>query len=190
MRNEKELLIDCLERLNGSGIPYMLTGSMASNYWGIPRSTHDIDFVLVLRPTDVPAILAAFKDGFFIQPESVRQAFHPPRQFNAIDDLSAMKVDFWLLGENEYEQQAFSRRIQISLFDRPAWMPTAEDVILHKLYWNKLTPSQRQLDDAAGIRAVQGDMLDREYLERWAVKLNIQSSLNDLLSGKINPKNT
>jgi hypothetical protein len=26
MRSEKELLIDCLRRLNGSGIPYMFDG--------------------------------------------------------------------------------------------------------------------------------------------------------------------
>ena len=39
--NERELLVDCLRRLNRSGITYYLTGSMASNYWGIendPRS--------------------------------------------------------------------------------------------------------------------------------------------------------
>jgi prepilin-type processing-associated H-X9-DG protein len=32
---EKELLIDTLRRLNRIEIPYMLTGSMASNYWGM-----------------------------------------------------------------------------------------------------------------------------------------------------------
>ena len=41
--NERELLVDCLRRLNRSGITYYLTGSMASNYWGIPRTTHDLD---------------------------------------------------------------------------------------------------------------------------------------------------
>ena len=49
MRTERELLVDCLERLNHLGVPYMLVGSMASNYWGIPRTTHDLDFVLVLQ---------------------------------------------------------------------------------------------------------------------------------------------
>jgi hypothetical protein len=34
MRTERELLIDCLERLNHLGVPYRLVGSMASNYWG------------------------------------------------------------------------------------------------------------------------------------------------------------
>ena len=35
---EQELLLDCLRRLNRAEITYYLTGSMASNYWGIPRT--------------------------------------------------------------------------------------------------------------------------------------------------------
>jgi hypothetical protein len=50
---ERELLIDCLGRLNGLGVAYMVTGSMASNYWGIPRTTHDLDFVVQLPPSAV-----------------------------------------------------------------------------------------------------------------------------------------
>ena len=42
-------------------------------------------------------------------------------------------------------------RQPVTLFDAPAWIATAEDVILHNLYWNRLTPSQRQLGDAAGV---------------------------------------
>jgi hypothetical protein len=53
MRTERDLLVDCLARLNRLGIGYMLAGSMASNYWGVPRSTHDLDFVLRLRPDSV-----------------------------------------------------------------------------------------------------------------------------------------
>ena len=47
---EQELLLDCVRRLNASGVDYMLTGSMASNAWGIPRTTHDLDFVVQLPP--------------------------------------------------------------------------------------------------------------------------------------------
>jgi hypothetical protein len=35
--NERELLVDCLRRLNATEVTYYLTGSMASNYWGIPH---------------------------------------------------------------------------------------------------------------------------------------------------------
>ena len=40
MRSEREFLVDVLGRLGTAGVDYMLTGSMAGNYWGIPRTTH------------------------------------------------------------------------------------------------------------------------------------------------------
>ncbi len=55
--NERELLIDCLRRLNRTGVTYYLTGSMASNYRGIPRSTHDLDFVVQMPTTAVARIV-------------------------------------------------------------------------------------------------------------------------------------
>jgi hypothetical protein len=190
MRTERELLIDCLERLNRVGVPYMLVGSMASNYWGIPRSTHDLDFVLVLQPADVDPLATAFGEGFFVQRESIRGAFAPPYQFNAIDEQSALKVDFWLLKDESFERCAFGRRQQVVLFDTPAWVSTAEDVILHKLYWHRLTPSDRQLLDAAGVYAVQADALDIPYLRRWSTVLGVEAELDALLAGKLKPKST
>ena len=56
---EQELLRDCLGRLNQARIPYMIVGSMASNYWGVPRSTHDIDFVIQYASNDVGRIVEA-----------------------------------------------------------------------------------------------------------------------------------
>ena len=49
MRSESQFLVDVLGRLKAAGVDSMLTGSMASNYWGIPRTTHDLDFVLVVQ---------------------------------------------------------------------------------------------------------------------------------------------
>ena len=163
MRSEKELLVDCLERLNRSGLCYMLTGSMASNYWGIPRTTHDLDFVLVMKPDQVDCRCGGVRRRFFIQPESVRSAFRPPFQFNVLDEQSALKADFWLLRDDAFERTAFGRRSPVTLFGVSAWIATAEDVTLHKLYWNRLTPSDRQLGDAAGVYAVQSDALDVGY---------------------------
>ncbi|MHB8899530.1 MAG: hypothetical protein ACYC6Y_12345 [Thermoguttaceae bacterium] len=190
MRSEGEFLVDVLARLNAVGVDYMLTGSMASNYWGIPRTTHDLDFVLVLKADQVDRLIAVFDPGFFLQPESVRSAFRPPFQFNVLDEQSALKADFWILRDNAFEQTAFSRRVQVTLFGVAAWIATAEDVILHKFYWNQLSPSQRQLGDAAGVYAVQSDMLDADYLRRWAVSLGVQRDLEDLVTGKIRPKTT
>jgi hypothetical protein len=190
MRTERELLVDCLERLNLLGVPYMLVGSMASNYWGIPRTTHDLDFVLVLRRAEVEPLAAAFAEGFFLQRESIQTAFSPPHQFNALDEQSALKVDFWLLKDDPFERVAFQRRHEVSLFGTPAWITTAEDVILHKFYWHTISPSDRQLLDAAGVYAIQVDALDTSYLRHWAPILGVEQLLDALVSGKNKPKST
>jgi hypothetical protein len=36
-----------LSRLN---VPYMLTGAVAVSYYGAPRTTHDIDVVILITP--------------------------------------------------------------------------------------------------------------------------------------------
>ncbi len=74
---EQELLLDCLRRLNSTRIPYMIVGSMASNFWGVPRSTHDIDFVVEFQLSDVPKFMKAFEEQFFIQEHSIRAALLP-----------------------------------------------------------------------------------------------------------------
>jgi hypothetical protein len=190
LMTEQELLVDCLVRLNRIGVKYMLTGSMASNYWGVPRTTHDLDFVVRFPLTDVPSIVAAFQADFFIHEPSVRAAFEPPFQFNAIDTRSALKIDFWLLGEDPFEQEVFVRRTPLTLFGTPAWIATAEDVILHKLYWHSITPSDRQLHDAAGVAAVQAGLLHVSYLRRWAGHLSVSTLLEDVLAGRIRVKST
>jgi len=187
---EKELLIDTLRRLNQTGIPYMLTGSMSSNYWGIPRTTHDLDYVVQLSEPVIRRFIEAFRGDFDIDEEAIRAACRPPYQFNAIDTRSPFKVDFWLLQPRLFDRCMFERRIKVNLFGETAWLCTAEDVILHKLYWNNINPSERQLGDAAGVVAVQNNALDVPYLNHWAAQLQVIDVLHDLLQGRIRPKQT
>ena len=188
--NERELLVDCLRRLNATGLTYYLTGSMATNYWGIPRTTHDLDFVVQLPPSAVPRVLDAFRGDFYIDEAAVRAAYQPPHQFNAIDTRSALKVDFWLPRPEPFDREMLRRRVQATLFRAPAWIATAEDVILHKLVWNRISPSDRQLGDAAGVVAVQAGVLDETYLKQWAQELKVTNELDRLLSDEIRPKQT
>ncbi len=187
---EQELLVDCLRRLNACETDYMLTGSMASNFWGIPRTTHDLDFVVALETDMISSFVKAFETDFFIQEPSVRAALKPPYQFNALDNRSALKVVFWVLRKEPFERQMFSRRRREELFGETAWISTAEDILLHKLYWHKLSPSDRQRGDATGIVAVQSNQLDQEYLSHWSVELGVEETLAKILSGEIRPKHT
>lgn len=187
---EQQLLVDALQRLNRAEVAYMLTGSMASNYWGIPRTTHDLDFVIQLPPANIPKMLATFQGDYYLDEPAIRAAFQPPWQFNAIDSRSALKIDFWLLRPDDFEQEMFRRRMKVPVFGEPAWIATKEDVILHKIYWHQITPSDRQLTDAAGVAAIQRASLDMPYLTERAARINATEVLRQILEGAIKPKTT
>ncbi|MCB1126694.1 MAG: hypothetical protein KDM81_09380 [Verrucomicrobiae bacterium] len=187
---EADLLKDCLERLNRSGIDYRVTGSMASNYWGIPRTTHDLDFVLQLSPEAVPNLVRAFRQDFHLDEESVRAAKKPPYQFNAIDLRSSLKVDFWLPRGSLFDREVFNRRLPRTMLGVAAWVATAEDVILHKLLWNQLTPSERQCRDAAGVFQVQRGRLNLDHIEKWSKLIGVNEEWQAILEGRIRPKQT
>jgi hypothetical protein len=162
---------------------------MASNYRGIPRTTHGLDFVIQLPPS-VDKMVSAFSPDYFLEQAAVQAAYRPPHQFNAIDTRSALKVDFWLPGPAPFDREMLERRVHVTLFGEPAWITTAEDSISHKLLWNRITPSDRQLGDAAGVVAIQSEKLDLAYLKKWAELLSVSADLDRLLSGQIKPKRT
>ncbi len=53
---QQEFLKNVAARLQSAGLTYAITGSIASNYWGVPRLTHDVAVLLVLA---VPQITQA-----------------------------------------------------------------------------------------------------------------------------------
>ena len=84
---------------------------------------------------------------------------------------------------DDYEFERFGRRKRVTLFDQPAWIAAAEDVLLHKLRWHKISPTDRQLSDARGIFLVSGDILNREYLDHWAEQIEVTDLLRSVLEG-------
>jgi len=44
--NLEEILKNVLEKLNKHKIAYMVTGSFASNFYSIPRTTFDLDIII------------------------------------------------------------------------------------------------------------------------------------------------
>ena len=74
MSEELEVLKTVSQRLHRAGIPYMITGSTAANFYAVPRTTRDIDIVIEIKKEDAGRISNLFKDEFFVDPETVREA--------------------------------------------------------------------------------------------------------------------
>lgn len=164
-----------VDALEDAGVPYMLTGSFASSYYGHGRGTQDIDFVIMPTRERLRALVASFPDPtFYVDMEAALEALRDRGQFNVIDRENAYKADFIIQKDARFNQEEFDRRVHATVSGVPLTIATAEDVILSKLAWSKLGASLRQIEDAAGILALRADRLDRSYIEGWVEKLGLQ----------------
>jgi hypothetical protein len=80
--------------LEGAGIPYMLTGSFASVFYGSPRSTQDIDIVVSATPATLRALLLTMPASeYYLDIEAALDALKRESLFNVIDVKTGWKID-------------------------------------------------------------------------------------------------
>lgn len=172
MSDELDVLQSVTVQLEGAGIPYMVTGSMAANFYTVPRMTRDIDLVIELSERDVNRVTGLFQQEYYIDRDMVQRAVRDRAMFNMIHNALVVKVDCIVRKETEYRREEFARRREVSVAGQMVFIVSPEDLILSKLDWAKESRSQMQLDDVLNLlRSVQG--LDTEYLNRWADRLGL-----------------
>lgn len=176
--NEIDVLRDVCAKLEKAGIPYMLTGSLAMNYYAQPRMTRDIDIVVELGPADAARIISLFSPEYYISAEAVEYAAANEFMFNAIHNESVIKVDFIVKKSDEYRHVEFSRRERIKIGDFHVYMVSKEDLIISKLVWAKKSMSELQLRD---IKNLLGTGYNRRYLTEWVTKLGLDDLIREYL---------
>jgi hypothetical protein len=175
---QRAFLFEIARRLDGAGIPYMLTGSLALAAYAIPRMTRDIDIVVEIRPTDADRLVALFEKDCHIELGAVRRAAAERDMFNVIHDTWITKADFIVRKDEPYRKTEFDRRRTIDVEGTGLWVVAPEDLILSKLCWSRASPSERQQDDVRHLLAVEN--LDWAYLDRWARDLGVGEALRRL----------
>jgi len=178
--DQQELLIRTARILDALKIPYMVTGSFAVNFYGIPRTTHDIDLIVQIQVADTIRLAREFPTDFYADVQMMRQAIDQQFMFNVIDPSSGLKIDFWILKRDAYDVERFRRRRPQLVFGQTLVMPSPEDVILAKLLWYQDAPTDKHLSDARGVWEIQKDSMDLNYLRIWASKLGVTSWLEKL----------
>ncbi len=179
MSEELEVLKTVARRLDDLGIPYMVTGSMAVNYYAVPRMTRDIDVVVELSGGDADRLCEAFQDDFYVDRDAVRRVVEERGLFNLIHGVSVVKVDFVVRKESEYRREEFARRRRVRVEDQELSVVAPEDLIISKLDWARETRSEVQLADIRNLLAcVPG--LDDAYLAHWTDRLGLDTLYREL----------
>lgn len=179
--SQQQAVKEILGILDEVGTPYMVVGSYAASFHGLSRATHDLDLVIRLEPDSLRVLLDRLGDRFYWSIEAAERAVAQADMFNAIHHDSGLKVDFWVLGNDEFAETQFSRRQKVKFDGVECWVASPEDTVLSKLIWHKISGSERQISDVQAIIAVNMQHLDMDYIRTWAEKMGIIEALDRVI---------
>ena len=180
--SQKDFLAKLIAKLENSGIPYMISGSLGSSLHGEPRATNDIDLVIAPTVAQLNSFIQSLSTDYYVSPEAAQEAFRNRSMFNVIDHQTGWKADLLIRKDRAFSLEEFGRRISANILGVEVTVVSPEDAILSKLEWSKESESELQFRDALGIAVVQWDNLDRDYLRKWARELSVENLLETLLS--------
>ena len=135
----RESYSDALRRLvralNKTGIKYAVTGAAAVGYYGIPRSSMDIDVVMKgnLSDAQIEALAVALsRNGFATSKDEIRRAVTGDEvKFQAFDDKTGfLRVDVFL--ENSFG------RVADRIDGLKIWFRTFEELVAKKIQYGDL----------------------------------------------------
>ena len=102
---QPKLLARLLATMKEYHIDYMVTGSIVSSLQGEPRATHDIDIVVNISTSAIPALVAAFPlPDYYLDADSIKDAIEHRSMFNLLDTTEGDKIDFWILTDDPFDK--------------------------------------------------------------------------------------
>jgi len=184
-----ELIDTFIRPLISTGLPYAVTGSVASMAYGEPRLTNDIDLVLEIKTDDIPRLIAAFPEADFYLPPSEVIATEIVRgnrgHLNIISQHSLLKADVYLVSGEPLHRWAMENVRIIDIEGLPVAFTPPEYLIIRKLEFYREGGSQKHLRDIASMLVESSEIIDQAFLNHHLTALNLtaQYQLAQSLAG-------
>jgi len=161
--NTDDVMLKVANALNREKIPSMLVGAYSSNYYGMPRSTEDVDFVIHFESNLTADFAAVLGKEFEAERQLTFETNTGTQRQEFFVKGTEFKVELFRLSEDPFDQSRFKRRQLVVVEGTEIWFPTAEDVIVMKLRWGRA----KDRADVFDVMQVQRGKLDWQYIEKW-----------------------
>jgi hypothetical protein len=162
-----DISIRVVEILNEHRIPYMIVGSLATNYHSTIRSTKDADIVIQADLTGTARLIAKESQFLRLDPQLGFESVTATTRVMLRADEEEFVVELFQLSDDAHDRERFKRRKCVDWLDRPTWIATAEDSLITKLRWAQHARREKDIVDARNIIGVSGKAIDWPYVERW-----------------------
>ncbi len=163
-----EAVVEIVRILETLQIPYMLSGSLATNLYGVPRATEDADFVLQLEGGNRMRELAQrLPPQLYVEQQATFETITASQKYVCRLRGSKFQIELFRLTSDTYDQQRFSQRYRLETSYGAIWVPTVEDVVVNKLLWIQRANRVKDTDDVRNVIGVQQQHLDWDYVHHW-----------------------
>lgn len=158
IKGAKEV-VDFLKEKN---IPYFIIGGLATQQWGEPRTTHDIDITVLVDPRDLEIFLDSVFERFAPRIADARN-FALKNRVLLVKTKGGIPVDI-SLGIPGYEEVALKRAKPIDFPNVGTInLISPEDLIIHKCVAGR----PRDIEDVVSILIRQRLKLETKYIKKW-----------------------
>ena len=154
----------------------MLTGSFASNAYGVARATKDADVVVDFERGDLSLIVANLDPDIALQAQMMFETITGTARHILEVKNSPFKIELFHINPDPFMSGRFQRRVEVDYpeLGRKVWLPTPEDVVVQKLRWGR----DKDLADVEDVLFVSGAHLEFPYIEKWCAEHGTLKRLN------------
>jgi hypothetical protein len=186
-----------LDALAAADVEYLIGGAVALWAWGEVRTTQDFDLVVNLPIERIASLSEELKRrNMLVPPDVIVDLLLQPEgdlPINAIHMDSGYKAELFLLRPGDvFRETALARRRLVDLGPPlgQVYVHAPEDLILNKIHYYSLSYQSKHVRDIAGIIVESHDLIDMDYIDRWANSLGLadpwqemQRQIADILRG-------
>lgn len=163
----EEIVGRVIDALNELAVPHMLTGSLASMLYSMPRSTVDADLVVVLQPTSIRQLADRLGPQFRLDPQLGFETVTATSKTVFAFTPTAFRIELFDLSDDPHDKERFRRRAPIRVLGRDTFVATPEDVVVTKLRWARIARRWKDIDDVTKVMLAQRETLAWPYVEHW-----------------------
>ena len=182
MNEHLNLTVEVTQLLDRLNIPYVIGGSVASSFFGEPRSTVDVDIAVSMDLAALEPLVSELQPVFYVPESEARRAVAESDSFNVLHSGLSLKVDLFVLGDNLLDRNQLARRVAIDLPTEPVvsvYVTSPEDQVVRKLDWHRQSHSDRQWRDVVSILRLNSSTLDHKYISTTAEAVDLSPALAD-----------
>lgn len=159
------------------GVDHAFTGGIAVVAWGEPRTTSDVDVLVDLDPDAIDDLVDALAgEGLEVEARDLRVAHEEGGHATVFSAEPGLHVDVRCVGTDAARAE-IDDAVDVPLETGAIPVVRPEDLVAHKARFG----APQDIEDARSILARRWEAIDRDRLNRWAKRLDVQDEVGALL---------